>query len=431
MDMEWQLGDLEALSDSEACDLTISAMSFMDYMERDLVEDSRVDEQLGELAKSFDKEQSESMKRFICVSMLNVMIRRKRRREGCLKCVMLMGAQLRQSYVKMRGGIEKMTVYDIPDVQFDLAKLGDKEVYGYFRFSEDELCRLCSALQIPKVVVTSEGDKCEGLHVLCMMCMYYAYPTRRFEMIGKFGTSLSRMSRLISHLRNWLYEKYYPGMSNPKQLAAEKIQEFSRIVEERTGMRGIFSFIDGTVRPTCKPEIFQAVVYNGKDKTHALKYQVLVTPDGIMRHVYGPVCGSRHDQHLVHVSKVLSWVTSHGSCATGEPYVCYADAGYAVAPGLMRPFADEAINIQHKAFNEVMSGVRICVEWEFGDIVTQWAHVNYKRSQMIANGSRPGQQYLVAALLTNCRNCLRPGQTSKYFQCAPPALEAYIASLQP
>ena len=150
-----------------------------------------------------------------------------------------------------------------------------------------------------------------------------------------------------------------------------------------------------------------------------------------MRHVYGPVCGSRHDQHLVHVSKVLSWVTSHGSCATGEPYVCYADAGYAVAPGLMRPFADEAINIQHKAFNEVMSGVRICVEWEFGDIVTQWAHVNYKRSQMIANGSRPGQQYLVAALLTNCRNCLRPGQTSKYFQCAPPALEAYIASLQP
>ena len=71
--MEWQLGDLEALndvSDSEACDLTISAMSFMDYMERDLVEDSRVDEQLGELAKSFDKEQSESMKIFLSAAVL-------------------------------------------------------------------------------------------------------------------------------------------------------------------------------------------------------------------------------------------------------------------------------------------------------------------------------------------------------------------------
>jgi len=134
-------------------------------------------------------------------------------------------------------------------------------------------------------------------------------------------------------------------------------------------------------------------------------------------------------QHMVHASKVLEWITSHKNCATGEPYVCYADAGYAVAPGIMRPFADGMINIQHEAFNQVMSTVRICVEWEFGDIVTQWAHVNYKRTQMIANGSRPGQQYIIAALLTNCRNCLRPGQTSKYFKCAPPALEDYIASL--
>ena len=218
-------------------------------------------------------------------------------------------------------------------------------------------------------------------------------------------------------------------MSNPKQLPAHKMEEFSSVVKERVGMAGIFSFIDGTVRPTCKPEIFQAVVYNGKDKTHALKYQVVCTPDGMMRHVYGPVCGSRHDQHMVHASKVLEWITLHGRCATGEPFVCYADAGYAVAPGLMRPFADDAINIEHNAFNQVMSSVRICVEWEFGDIVTQWAHVNYKRNQLIANGSRPGQQYIVAALLTNCRNCLRPGQTSRYFGCPPPPLEDYIASL--
>jgi hypothetical protein len=427
-DDEWEDFDLSSLSGAD-CDATESAMSLMDYMERDLAEDARVDNQLSEMAQSFGGTKSEEVKRVLCATMLTVMISRKRRRESCLKCIAVMNTQLLQSYVRFRGGIEKMTLYEIPDVKFDLESLGEKEVYGYFRFSEGELRRLCTALQVPKIIVTSEGDKCEGLHVLCMMCMYYAYPTRRFEMIGKFGTSLSRMSRLISHLRNWLWEKYYPGMSNPKQIAIGKMEEFAGIVEERTGMRGIFSFIDGTVRPTCKPEIFQAVVYNGKDKTHALKYQLVVTPDGIMRHVYGPVCGSRHDQHMVHASKVLEWITSHGRCATGEAFVCYADAGYALAPGIMRPFADELINIEHKAFNQVMSSVRICVEWEFGDIVTHWAHVNYKRSQMIANGSKPGQQYIVAALLTNCRNCLRPGQTSKYFKCAPPAVEEYVASL--
>jgi hypothetical protein len=423
---------LEGLSDAECQDdlsATQSVVSFMDYMESDMQEDARDDMELSKLAQSFGREQSDAMKRILCASITGVILGRKRRRDAALKTVMLMNLHLFETYVRFRGGIERTMVYEIPNVQFDLETFGDKEIYGYFRFSEGELRRLCAALQVPKVIVSSEGDKCEGLHVLCMMCMYYAYPTRRFEMISKFGTSLSRMSRLISHLRNWLCVKYYPGMSNPKQLPADKMEEFSHAVQERVGFAGIFSFIDGTVRPTCKPEIFQSVVYNGKDKTHALKYQVVCTPDGMMRHFYGPVCGSRHDQHMVHASKVLQWITSHGCCASGEPFVCYADAGYAVAPGIMRPFADDAINIHHKAFNEVMSSVRICVEWEFGDIVAQWAHVNYRRSQLIANGSRPGQQYIVAALLTNCRNCLRPGQTSKYFSCAPPLLEDYIASL--
>ena len=427
MEADWS--GLDDLSDAEDCDATKSVLSLQDFMERDLLEDARDQGELMDMAKSFFGAQSVEAKRVLCASIVAVIVSRKRRREACLKSIMLMNSHILKSYVKFRGGLEKMLVYEIPDVVFDLETFGEKEVYAYFRLSEGELRRLCVALQIPKVIVTSEGDKCEGLHVLCMLCMYYAYPTRRFDMIAKFGTSLSRLSRLISHLRNWLWERYYPGKSNPKKLAAEKTQEFSRAVEEKTDVRGVFCFIDGTVRPTCKPELFQGVVYNGKDKTHALKYQIVCTPDGIMRHVYGPVCGSRHDQHMVHCSKVLDWVTLHGCCETGEPYVCYADAGYAVAPGLMRPFADDAINVAHKAFNELMSSVRICVEWEFGDIVTQWANVNYKRTQMIANGSRPGQQYIVAALLTNCRNCLRPAQTSMYFNCPPPALEEYVASL--
>jgi hypothetical protein len=182
------------------------------------------------------------------------------------------------------------------------------------------------------------------------------------------------------------------------------MQQFEKAIFDNCGVHGIFGFIDATVRPTCKPELFQNAVYNGKDKTHALKYQVLCTPDGIMRHVSGPYCGSRHDQHMVHKSDVLGWVTAHPRSPEGREYVVYADAGYAIAPGLMRPFADERINIAHKAANEVMSSVRICVEWEFGDIVNYWAAVNFKPRQVIFNGSRPGQQYIVAALLSNCRH---------------------------
>ena len=244
---------------------TVSAMSAIDYMERDLEQDSQVELQLNDMVSSFSKANSDDTRRVLFASMLSVLVSRKRRRDAALKCILIMNGDLLQSYVKFRGGAEKITVYDIPEVAFDLQTFGEKECYAYFRFHADELHRLHAALGIPLVITTSERDKCAGLEVLCMMCMYYAYPTRRFEMIAKFGTSLSRMSRLISHLRNWLWEKFYPRMSNPKKLSQEKIQEFSDAVHEHCDIRGVFSFIDGTVRPTCKPELFQAVVYNGKD----------------------------------------------------------------------------------------------------------------------------------------------------------------------
>lgn len=248
-------------------------------------------------------------------------------------------------------------------------------------------------------------------------------------MVPFFGTSTSRISRIIATLRSFLYEKFSPGLAHPPQLSAHKLQEFASAVYRVCEVPHIFSFIDGTVRPTAKPEINQGVMYNGKDRVHALKYQCLCTPDGIMRHVTGPYCGSRHDQHMVHKSAVLDWVTNHPRTRDGHMYVTYADAGYAVAPGLMRPYPDGAVNIAHKAFNDILTSVRVCVEWEFGDVVVNWASVNYVPGQKILSGSRPGQQYIVAALLSNCQNCLRGSQTSKYFNCDPPNLEEYLDSL--
>jgi hypothetical protein len=233
----------------------------------------------------------------------------------------------------------------------------------------------------------------------------------------------------MAHLRSFLYEKFSPGLAHPPRIPLHKLQEFESAVYRICEVPHIFSFIDGTVRPTAKPEINQSVMYNGKDRVHALKYQCLCTPDGIMRHVTGPYCGSRHDQHMVHKSAVLDWVISHDRSPDGHMYLTYADAGYAVAPGLMRPYPDAAVNIAHKAFNDVMTSVRVCVEWEFGDVVVNWGAVNYVPGQKILSGSRPGQQYIVAALLSNCQNCLRGSQTSTYFQCKPPKLEEYLKSL--
>ena len=50
-----------------------------------------------------------------------------------------------------------------------------------------------------------------------------------------------------------------------------------------------FGFIEGTVRPICRPKKLQRTVYNGHKRVHALKFQWVTLPNGLTAHLYGPL----------------------------------------------------------------------------------------------------------------------------------------------
>ena len=51
-----------------------------------------------------------------------------------------------------------------------------------------------------------------------------------------------------------------------------------------------FAFFDGTVRPICRPgTVNQRLLYNGHKRIHGIKFQSVVTPDGMIANMYGPV----------------------------------------------------------------------------------------------------------------------------------------------
>lgn len=54
-------------------------------------------------------------------------------------------------------------------------------------------------------------------------------------------------------------------------------------------MKNRFGFVDGTVRPIARPDNYPGIVYNGNGRVHALKFQSLALPNGIIGHLYGPV----------------------------------------------------------------------------------------------------------------------------------------------
>ena len=69
-----------------------------------------------------------------------------------------------------------------------------------------------------------------------------------------------------------------------------KLEEYANVITMKgSPIENCFGFIDGIVRPICRPGINQRVVYNGLKRVHALKFQSVALPSEIIANMYGPV----------------------------------------------------------------------------------------------------------------------------------------------
>ena len=118
---------------------------------------------------------------------------------------------------------------------------------------------------------------------------------------------------------------------------------------------------DGTVRPICRPKDNQREVYNGHKRVHALKFQSVVTPNGLIANLFGPVEGRRHYSGMLNMSGLLHDLEHHSFSPTGQALCLYSDPAYPQCPFARR--AD--LTPEEEAFNQSMSQVRISVEWVF------------------------------------------------------------------
>ncbi|CAB1120410.1 unnamed protein product [Ectocarpus sp. CCAP 1310/34] len=172
-------------------------------------------------------------------------------------------------------------------------------------------------------------------------------------------------------------------------------------------------FVDGTIRAISRPKRNQRLWYNGWKRKHALKYQAIDTPDGIIRMLWGPILGRRHDVAMVGESGLLQDLQQWFNDAAGTPYYVFGDPAYSLSPWLLAPYKG-VLNAFEQAFNTAMSSVRVSVKWGFGKIVALWPACGL------------GKQYAVAGILTNCHSSFYRNNTSFYFGVKPPSLRSYL-----
>ena len=133
-----------------------------------------------------------------------------------------------------------------------------------------------------------------------------------------FNTMLMWIRRRWGHL---LKDPFAQGFFSAER---ERVATYSTKITENVGPDlHVWGFIDGTVRPICRPVRDQQQFYNGHERVHALKYQVVVTLEGMIAHLFGPVEGRRHDAGVLAETGLLQQLAAHMDDPHGVPYALH------------------------------------------------------------------------------------------------------------
>ena len=84
----------------------------------------------------------------------------------------------------------------------------------------------------------------------------------------------------------------------------------------------------------------------------------------------------------------------------------YDDPAYPLRIHLQAPHRQGRLTQQMEGYNKAMSEVRVPVEWLFGDIITSFKFLVYKKNRKIGLSSVGKCNYHVCALLRNAITCL-------------------------
>lgn len=175
---------------------------------------------------------------------------------------------------------------------FDFDMLENDECLSEFRFHKRDIPLLADVLQVPDVITCYQRSVCSGLEALCVVLKRLAYPCRYADMIPRFAKPVPVLCMINNYMVDFIYQmhshrilQWNDALLNPRALD----KYATAIAAQGSPLENCFGFIDGTVRPISKPGQNQKIVYNGHKRVHAIKFQSVALPNGMIGNMFGPV----------------------------------------------------------------------------------------------------------------------------------------------
>ena len=161
-----------------------------------------------------------------------------------------------------------------------------------FRFEKYDIPLLVDALGLPDKIKCKQGTICDSTEGLCIVLKRLAYPCRYSDLTSIFGRPVSEISMISNTVIDFIFEHHGRRISewNHTTLNHHALQTYAGAVSDKgAALNNCYGFVDGTVRPICCPNTNQRIVYNGHKRVHALKFQSIAIPNGLIGPLQDPV----------------------------------------------------------------------------------------------------------------------------------------------
>ena len=108
-------------------------------------------------------------------------------------------------------------------------------------------------------------------------------------MIARFGRPVPELCMITNLVMDFIYDLHGHRVTkwNPTILNSRLLEEYATaIVDKGAALDNCFGFVGGTVRPISRRGEMHVIVYNGHKRVHALIFQSVATPTGLISNMF-------------------------------------------------------------------------------------------------------------------------------------------------
>ena len=129
----------------------------------------------------------------------------------------------------------------------------------------------------------------ESILALCIYLKRFSYSCRYSDMLFHFARPVPEICIIRNHtcMIDWIYNRWNHLLTtyNHNLLSPASLMLYADAVHQSgAALDNCWGFIDGTVRPVCRPGVNQRVLYNGHKRVHSIKFQSVALPNGLVSH---------------------------------------------------------------------------------------------------------------------------------------------------